>query len=420
MVLQQSNVVPIAQSTRPSTRDKANKVKFTQAKVEGLRHGGAHATQYIYDAGKPGLAVRLTSGGARTFVFVGRLHGKVARITLGRLEALSLAKARAAVDKIRGDVALGIDVLGQRKALRGEASEQKTLNEAFSDFIAGGRHKPKTMQDYRSLWSRYVEPRLGKKAINEVTAEDAQRLHAAAAASVAAGYKPKSSVADRRGHRTANKTAALLRAVLAFAGRKAENPAAEVVWFKQSPRRRRLGDEEASLFRQRLQDFEEPWRDFFTLLLITGVRRQSLLAMRWSDLEIERKRWVVPATWSKHGDEMVIPLTTEAAGLLSEMKQRRGPSPWVFPSTKAKSGHIEEPKTAWKRLLQTTKIDGLRLHDLRRTFGSRLAESGANGAVIAAAMGHKSLQSARSYLHLQVDAVREAAERAAIKIAGKT
>jgi len=143
------------------------------------------------------------------------------------------------------------------------------------------------------------------------------------------------------------------------------------------------------------------------------------LAMRWSDLDIERKRWVVPATWSKHGDEMIIPLTTEAANLLSEMKQRRGSTPWVFPSTKAESGHIEEPKTAWRRLLQAAKIDGLRLHDLRRTFGSRLAESGASGAVIAAAMGHKSLQSARSYLHLQVDAVREAAERAAIKIGEK-
>jgi integrase len=68
------------------------------------------------------------------------------------------------------------------------------------------------------------------------------------------------------------------------------------------------------------------------------------------------------------------------------------------------------------RLLQAAGIADLRLHDLRRTFGSRLAETGASGAVIAAAMGHKSLQSARSYLHLQVDAVREAAERAAIRI----
>ena len=97
------------------------------------------------------------------------------------------------------------------------------------------------------------------------------------------------------------------------------------------------------------------------------------------------------------------------------MKIRRGTSPWVFPSQKSKSGHIEEPRKARERLLKAARIQNLWLHDLRRTFGSRLAETHASGAVIAAAMGHKSLQSARSYLHLQVDAVRDAMERAAVK-----
>jgi integrase len=115
---------------------------------------------------------------------------------------------------------------------------------------------------------------------------------------------------------------------------------------------------------------------------------------------------------------MIIPLTTEATQMLSEMSRRRGTSSWVFPSTRSRSGHLEEPKSAWRRLLEVAGIAELRLHDLRRTFGSRLAETGANGAVIAAAMGHKSLQSARSYLHLQIDAVREAAERAAITLKG--
>ena len=97
------------------------------------------------------------------------------------------------------------------------------------------------------------------------------------------------------------------------------------------------------------------------------------------------------------------------------MKKRRGTSLWVFPSQKSKSGHIEEPRKARERLLKAAGIQNLWLHDLRRTFGSRLAETQASGAVIAAAMGHKSLQSARSYLHLQVDAVRDAMERAAVK-----
>ena len=409
-----------------------------------LRHSGlGPEPEYVYDKGKPGLAIRLTARGVRTYVFVGRLHGKLApRRPLGRVESLHLAKARAAVDKIRGDVALGLDVVAEWKALRKRDLDRKTLDQAFADFIAGDRHKPKTMRDYRSLWTLYVAGALGKKPIEDVTSEDVRKLHASTAAAVVARVKEKAKhraiqarsksayfageivvspvrvpmASDEwKGHRTANKTVALLRTVLASAGRKRDNPGEDISRFKQSPRRRRLSDEEATRFRKALEDFEEAWRDFFALSLLTGTRRQSLVAMRWADVDLERARWIVPATWSKHGDEMVIPLTREAATLLAEMKKRRGTSLWVFPSEKSKSGHIEEPRKARERLLKAAGIENLWLHDLRRTFGSRLAETDASSAVIAAAMGHKSLQSARSYLHLQVDAVRDAMERAAAK-----
>lgn len=428
MVLQQANILSFPSPIRPSTKAKAKKIKFTQMKLEALLHGGG-PPEYVYDRDKPGLAVRLTSGGARAFVFVGRLHGKVTRITLGRVEALPLNKARSAIDKIRGDVALGLDVVAQRKSLRRSEAARTILDQAFRHFVAGNRHRPKTARDYHGLWRLYVASGLGKKAVDAVTSDDLKKLHAQVAAAVIGRRKTRAKERalashdlaahvsdDWKGHRTANKVVSLVRAVLAFAGRKADNPRGFVAWFKQSPRRRRLSDEEASTFRRTLENFEPVWREFFTLSLLTGARRQSLLAMRWIDIHLEQARWVIPATWSKHGDEMVVPLTREAVATLSAMKERRGPSSWVFPSEKAKSGHLEEPKAAWMRLLQAAGIADLRLHDLRRTFGSRLAETGASGAVIAAAMGHKSLQSARSYLHLQVDAVREAAERAAIRI----
>jgi integrase len=436
MLLQKQIVVPFPQASRRSNKEKARRIRFTQSRVETLRHTGGSA-EYVYDLGKPGLAMRLTPGGARTFVFVGRLHGKVVRINLGRVESLPLAKARAAIDKIRGDVALGIDVAAERKALRAASHGRKTLNDVFVEFTASGRHRLKTARDYNNLWRVYVFNGLGKRLITDVTAEDIKRTHAKVAAAVPARVKlrargraeraqglsvrsvnPSAEVGaskDWKGHRTANKVVALLRSVLAFAGRRTDNPASGVAWFKQAPRRRRLSDEEAHKFRKALEGFEAAWRDFFTLLLLTGARRQSLQTMQWTDVDLNRKRWIVPAIWSKHGDEMVIPLTDEASAILTDMKECRGSSDWVFPSDKSASRHVEEPKAAWARLLKLAGIRELRLHDLRRTFGSRLAETGANGAIIAAAMGHKSLQSARSYLHLQVDAVREATERASIK-----
>jgi integrase len=443
MVLQNPDVILFPRADRVSNKNKAKKIAFTQARVEALRYSGATQPEYVYDKGKPGLAIRLTPGGARTWVFVGRLHSKFARFSLAPVHSLTLAKARVAVDSIRGDAAKGVDVVSQRKALRQAEATRTNLDQAFTEFTAGERHRGKTVRDYRCLWALYVAGTLGNKSVTDITAADIRKIHAKAAAAVVARIKSKrkerATIAradqaasegatavsqlqvpmasdDWKGHRTANKVVALLRAVLAFAGRRKDNPAIEVSLFKQARRRRRLSDEEAVAFRRTLETFEESWRCFFMLSLLTGMRRQSLVAMRWADVDLDRARWIVPATWSKHGDEMVIPLTREAVALLSEMRKQRGISPWVFPSAKSKSGHIEEPKRARERLLKAAGIENLWLHDLRRTFGSRLAETHANGPTIAAAMGHKSLQSATAYLHLQVDVVREAAERAAIKI----
>jgi hypothetical protein len=211
MTLQPQTIIPFPTSPRPSTTTKAKKVRFTQSKVEALRPGGGKP-EYIYDSGKPGLAVRLTSGGARTFVFVGWLHGKVQRITLGRLEALPLAKARSAVDKIRGDIALGVDVIAQRRALRYHNARQKTLEEAFEEFIAGERHKAKTRRDYQNLWTLYVTGGLGRRALQDITAEDIRNLHAnvtrAVAERIKRGPKERGEV-SRQGHRKTGRVTAL-------------------------------------------------------------------------------------------------------------------------------------------------------------------------------------------------------------------
>jgi Arm DNA-binding domain len=160
MALQQQILLPFLSPTRPSTKAKARKIKFTQTKLEALRHRGG-SPEYVYDQDKPGLAVRLTSGGARTFVFVGRLHGKVARITLGRIEALPLNKARSAIDKIRGDIALGLDVVAQRKSLRQVEAARTTLDQGVRPICSwqppqakNGTRLPQPVVSLRRWWTQ--------------------------------------------------------------------------------------------------------------------------------------------------------------------------------------------------------------------------------------------------------------------------
>jgi integrase len=80
------------------------------------------------------------------------------------------------------------------------------------------------------------------------------------------------------------------------------------------------------------------------------------------------------------------------------------------PSTKA--GHLIEPKSGWKRILNRAGIKDLRIHDLRRTVGSWQAATGANSYIIGGTLGHKDQKSTAIYASLNIDPIRASLEKA--------
>ena len=108
-----------------------------------------------------------------------------------------------------------------------------------------------------------------------------------------------------------------------------------------------------------------------------------------------------------------MPLTSIAVSLLQRRQENPTRSPWVWPSALAKAGHVVNPEKPWRRFLRAAEIkESVSLHDVRRTLGSNLAKSGAAAAVISKALGHVSPQSARAYVHLDVEPARAAIEKA--------
>jgi integrase len=87
---------------------------------------------------------------------------------------------------------------------------------------------------------------------------------------------------------------------------------------------------------------------------------------------------------------------------------------WVFPSKRsnAKTPHLSEPKGAWKRIRTAAKIEGVRVHDLRRTLGSWQAMTGASLTVIGKSLGHRSGTATAIYARLALDPVRESMNKA--------
>ena len=132
--------------------------------------------------------------------------------------------------------------------------------------------------------------------------------------------------------------------------------------------------------------------------------------MRWEELNLARATWIIPAEKSKSGEAVHVALTPPVLRILKERKLN-SISEWIFPGT-GRSGHLVEPKSAWKRILKRAGLTDLRLHDLRRTLGSWQAATGASLPIIGKSLGHKSLQATQIYARLNLDPVRDAVNTA--------
>jgi integrase len=416
-------------SVPPAAERKASKIALTELRIEQLPTTGK--TYYANDAKQPGLAVRVSAGGVKAFVFTKFKHGRLTRITLGRVGALRLDKAQKATQALHGELALGVDVGAKRRAAKA-TPKLETMQEAFDRFMALKERRERTSADYEGLWRLHIPAAIKRKPVKDVTTADVEALKCAAA----------------KRHRTANKIVTLIGSIMARSGRWADNPARGVAKHQERVRTRRLSVDELQRVWRAL-DSEPEWGDFFRLLILTGARRTPFCGMRWRDLDLEAGVWLVPAAWAKSKREMAIPLAGDAVRILRERrasvsdarrslarselterelaKREEREHQWVWPSADSASGHAVNPEKPWRRILKAAGVkEWATLHDVRRTLGSRLAMNGVAGATISKVLGHVSPQSLKHYAHLDVTAGREAVERAlfsvtkAIEVSPKT
>jgi integrase len=166
---------------------------------------------------------------------------------------------------------------------------------------------------------------------------------------------------------SANRILALASSLFSYATErklfKEVNPARGIRKFPENKRDRFLqSDELPAFFKVLAEEPDATWRDYFLLSLLTGARRSNVLEMQWSQLHFDRAEWRIPVT--KNGEPQIVTLTAEALEILRA--RHRHDSVWVFPGAGA-TGHLVEPKKAWKRVLDRAGIADLRIHDLRRT-----------------------------------------------------
>jgi integrase len=326
--------------------------------------------------------------------FYKRVLGKPDKIKLGKFPELSVEQARKAAYATVNIINAGKSPNKEKQCLQ----EECDFKEIFIKFLEEhAKKRKKTWKDDQSLYNRYLV-NLKNRKLSTITRSDIEKLH--------------SAISNNNGIYAANHTLALLKTVFNKAidwGWKGLNPCNRVKKFKEKSRDRFLHSDELPKFFAALNnELNETFRDFFYICLLTGARRSNVLSMNWNDINLERSTWCIKET--KNGESQTIPLSNEAMGVL-KLRLTNKINNWVFPSATSKSGHIEEPKKVWKRVLKEAGIENLRIHDLRRTLGSWQAATGANSFVIGKSLGHKTQSATAIYARLNLDPVRESVSR---------
>lgn len=383
----------------------STKFRFTKLKVDALVPAAPGKRDEYRDEAMPGLWLRVSATGTKTYAVLARKKGgALERVTIGTADKLTPENARTAAKKIVSDLALGVSHAGAARALRGEM----TFDELWASYLGGTAMKDRSRSNYEGFYSRHVESELGKRKLSDVTPDRVKKLHAKI---------------TKTAPTTANRCNSLIKVAFNWAMREeiwtGPNPAQRVRKNVEESRTRYLQPAELARFFASLDLSEEPGKSFFMLALLTGARKSNVLSMRWQDVHLADALWIISAADAKGGEEMTIPLVPEAVEVLRRIKNTGAASPWVFPA-ESKSGHYEEPKRAWATLLRRAELSNLRIHDLRRTMGSWLVRTGANTAINAKALGHKSMQAAAVYQRIaDTDPVREAMQLAALAMMGR-
>lgn len=148
--------------------------------------------------------------------------------------------------------------------------------------------------------------------------------------------------------------------------------------------------------------------------LTTGARRGELLSLSWRDVDLERGYLRLAQT--KNGERRPVPVPSVTLALLRACLDGQSVDAWVFPRRSAKTPFPGEH--AWRGALKRAQVEDFRFHDLRHTFASYLAMSGATLAEIAEVLGHKTLTMTRRYAHFTATHTRGIVEKMAEQFLG--
>jgi len=384
-------------------------MKLTKKAIDRVRYEGDGQSRDVrWDDQLPGFGVRVFPTGRKSFVLSYRSNGRKRLMTLGAYGVLTLDQARDKARSLLGDVIDGKDPLQERQK---EARGQKIKDLCVAYLQRHAKPHKKTWKTDESRINNYILPAWKGHKISAITRSDVAALH----------HKigQKTPIEANRVHALVSIMFELARQ-WGFVDENHINPSRDIQMFKEKKRDRWVRPDELPRLAQAIDKEQNIYiRTALWTYLLVGTRKRELLRVKWSDLDKTRRELRLEDT--KAGKTQFVPLNDPAFKLLTKLP-RLADNPYIFIGKISGRPLVNIDRT-WRRVRKEAGLEDVRFHDLRRTVGSWMANSGRSLHLIGTILRHSRSSVTEVYARFHEDAAREALEahgKQIMGIAGKS
>jgi integrase len=337
------------------------RIRLSKSTIDALPSPTADTV--YWDAATPGFGLKVTPKSRKVFIVLYRTGGagsKLRKYTIGPYGRVTLHQARVAAQKVFSAKFEGRDPAAEKRAARRQVLADR-VDDLLEEFITQHVSKNRSAPEVARLLRREVGGPWSGKSIHELGKRDVVKL--------------VSAIEQRGAPVAANK---LLKSIKTFftwcVGRAVldRSPAEGVpLPAKEVARDRVLSDAELSQIVLAARGMGGPYGGIVELLALTGQRREEVAQLRWDEIDLMQRRWILPKVRTKNNKEHIVPLSDPAIVLLRRFERVQ---PVVFATS---SGKTFRTFSRSKRELDLLcGVTDWRLHDLRRTCVSGMARLG--------------------------------------------
>jgi integrase len=352
-------------------------MKLTKAVIDKLPVPGSGYALYRDDE-LSGFGVRVTHAGVKSFFLEKRIHRKVKRLTIGRYGVLTAEQARREAVKLLGRIASGGDPVADKAQAELEAI---ILAEAFEGYLEARKSlKPRTIKDMHDAMKGFQD--WLKKPLLSISRDMVAKRH-----------RQLGEASQAR----ANLAMRYLRAIFNFAiaeytdakGKPllTDNPVKKLsqtrAWYRVERRQTVIKPHQLGPWMQAVLSLDnELARDYFLLVLLTGLRRTEAMSLRSQDVDLAGKTLTVLDT--KNHQDHTLPLSDHLLERL-RARQKETVGEYVFEGPR---GRLSNLRYAMAKVAEQSGVV-FTIHDLRRTFATVADSLDIPGYAVKMLLNHK-------------------------------